>query len=194
MDRDHGAADFDSARVALSLPRGTRLGLALSVEDDTGGALQIGYDAPTFDSRIRLATTGSAARPLAVAAAPPPRAKLNGQSSGQAAIFLFPAGLLFGSFLTVVAHRVPRGESVVGGRSHCPACGAQIAAYDNVPVVSWLLLRGRARCCGAPISARYPLTELAPGRSTRRPRSFSGTTPRSWRSASSSSRCCWRSR
>jgi leader peptidase (prepilin peptidase) / N-methyltransferase len=79
------------------------------------------------------------------------------------AILFFPAGLIFGSFLTVVAHRVPRGESVVGGRSHCPACGAQIAAYDNVPVLSWLLLRGRARCCGAPISSRYPLTELVLG-------------------------------
>jgi leader peptidase (prepilin peptidase) / N-methyltransferase len=79
------------------------------------------------------------------------------------AAFLFLAGLLVGSFLTVVAHRVPRGESVVGGRSHCPACGVQIAAYDNVPVISWLLLRGRARCCGATISSRYPLTELALG-------------------------------
>src|SRR3954452_3649177 len=68
-----------------------------------------------------------------------------------------------GSFVSVVAHRVPRGESVVGPRSRCPACGVQIAAYDNVPVVSWLLLRGRARCCGAAISARYPLTELALG-------------------------------
>ena len=77
--------------------------------------------------------------------------------------FLFLFGLLIGSFLTVVAHRVPRGESVVGGRSHCPSCGAQIAAYDNVPILSWLLLRGRARCCGAPISPRYPLTELATG-------------------------------
>lgn len=79
------------------------------------------------------------------------------------AVFLFLAGLLAGSFLTVVAHRVPRGESVMGGRSRCPECGAQIAAYDNVPVVSWLALRGRARCCGAPISPRYPLTELATG-------------------------------
>jgi leader peptidase (prepilin peptidase) / N-methyltransferase len=78
-------------------------------------------------------------------------------------IFLFLAGLLIGSFLTVVAHRVPRGESVVGGRSHCPACGAQIAAYDNVPVFSWLSLRGTARCCGERISPRYPLTELAAG-------------------------------
>lgn len=80
-----------------------------------------------------------------------------------AAILLFPAGLIIGSFLTVVAHRLPRGESVVGGRSRCPACGAQIAAYDNVPLLSWLLLRGRARCCGAPISPRYPLTELTTG-------------------------------
>lgn len=73
----------------------------------------------------------------------------------------FAGGLIFGSFLTVVAHRVPRDESVVGGRSHCPHCGAQIAAYDNVPVVSWVLLRGRSRCCAEPISPRYPLTELA---------------------------------
>jgi leader peptidase (prepilin peptidase) / N-methyltransferase len=75
----------------------------------------------------------------------------------------FLGGLVVGSFVTVVAHRVPRGESIVGPRSRCPACGAQIAAYDNVPVVSWLALRGRARCCGAPISARYPLTELTLG-------------------------------
>jgi leader peptidase (prepilin peptidase)/N-methyltransferase len=78
-------------------------------------------------------------------------------------IFLFLFGLLIGSFLTVVAHRLPRGESVVGGRSRCPACGARIAAYDNVPVLSWLVLRGRARCCGAAISPRYPLTELVTG-------------------------------
>jgi leader peptidase (prepilin peptidase)/N-methyltransferase len=75
----------------------------------------------------------------------------------------FLAGLATGSFVTVVAHRVPRGESVVAPRSRCPGCGAPIAAHDNVPVFSWLLLRGSARCCGAPISARYPLTELAVG-------------------------------
>jgi len=75
----------------------------------------------------------------------------------------FLGGLLAGSFVTVVAHRVPRGESIVGPRSRCPACGAQIAAYDNIPVASWLLLRGHSRCCGAAISARYPLTELALG-------------------------------
>ncbi len=72
-------------------------------------------------------------------------------------------GLISGSFVTVVAHRVPRGESVVGPRSRCPGCGDQIAAYDNVPVFSWALLRGRARCCDEAISARYPLTELGLG-------------------------------
>ncbi len=80
-----------------------------------------------------------------------------------AAVFAFLGGLLVGSFTTVVAYRVPRGESIVGPRSRCPACGTQIAAYDNVPVFSWLLLRGRARCCGAAISARYPLTEATLG-------------------------------
>ncbi len=75
----------------------------------------------------------------------------------------FIGGLIAGSFVTVVAHRVPRGESVVAPRSRCPGCGAQIAAYDNVPVVSWVLLRGRARCCGVAISARYPLAELGLG-------------------------------
>jgi leader peptidase (prepilin peptidase) / N-methyltransferase len=80
-----------------------------------------------------------------------------------AAVFAFLGGLLIGSFLTVVAYRVPRAESVVGPRSRCPACETQIAAYDNLPVVSWLALRGRARCCGATISPRYPLTELAVG-------------------------------
>ena len=80
-----------------------------------------------------------------------------------AAAIALLGGLLAGSFVTVVAHRVPRRESIVGPRSRCPACGAQIAAYDNVPVFSWLVLRGRARCCGAPISPRYPLAELALG-------------------------------
>lgn len=77
-----------------------------------------------------------------------------------ATLFLFPAGLIFGSFATVVAHRVPRGEGFVTGRSHCPNCGSQIAAYDNIPVVSWLVLRGHCRSCGTSIPARYPLTEL----------------------------------
>jgi leader peptidase (prepilin peptidase)/N-methyltransferase len=75
----------------------------------------------------------------------------------------FAGGLVIGSFLTVVAHRVPEGRSVVGPRSECPGCGTQIAARDNIPVLSWLMLRGRSRCCGERISARYPLTELAVG-------------------------------
>jgi leader peptidase (prepilin peptidase)/N-methyltransferase len=78
-------------------------------------------------------------------------------------LIAFLAGLAVGSFATAVAHRVPRGISIAGPRSRCPACEAQIAAYDNVPLFSWLALRGRARCCGARISPRYPLTELAVG-------------------------------
>ncbi len=69
-------------------------------------------------------------------------------------------GLAVGSFLNVVIHRVPRNESVVSPRSRCPGCGTQLAARDNVPVVSWLLLRGRCRACGTAISSRYPLVEL----------------------------------
>jgi leader peptidase (prepilin peptidase)/N-methyltransferase len=70
-------------------------------------------------------------------------------------------GAVVGSFLNVVAHRVPSGESLVSPGSHCPACDAPVKPYDNVPVVSWLLLRGRCRNCGAHISPRYPLVELA---------------------------------
>src|SRR3954454_5339168 len=72
-------------------------------------------------------------------------------------------GLLWGSFLNVVIYRVPRGMSVVRPASHCPGCGAAIRAYDNVPVLSYLWLRGRARCCGARFSPRYPLVELIGG-------------------------------
>lgn len=79
------------------------------------------------------------------------------------ALILFPAGLILGSFIGVVAHRLPRGESFLGGRSHCDSCRATIAAYDNVPVLSWLWLRGRCRSCGASIPARYPLAELGLG-------------------------------
>ncbi|MBI4259528.1 MAG: prepilin peptidase [Actinobacteria bacterium] len=70
-------------------------------------------------------------------------------------------GLAFGSFLTVVVHRVPRGESLIRPGSRCPSCGVEIRARDNVPLLSWLVLRGRCRACGAPISALYPLVELA---------------------------------
>ena len=68
-------------------------------------------------------------------------------------------GLVIGSFLNVVVHRVPAGGSVVRPPSACPSCGTQIRPYDNVPVVSWLVLRGRCRDCSAPISPRYPLVE-----------------------------------
>jgi leader peptidase (prepilin peptidase) / N-methyltransferase len=71
-------------------------------------------------------------------------------------------GLLVGSFLNVVIARVPRDESIVSPPSHC-VCGKPIAAYDNIPIVSWLILRGRARCCGAPISVRYPTVEAIGG-------------------------------
>jgi leader peptidase (prepilin peptidase)/N-methyltransferase len=82
-------------------------------------------------------------------------------AAGAVAVFLF--GIVAGSFVNVVIHRFPRGESVVFPGSHCPACGAPIRAMDNVPVLSWLLLRGRCRDCRAPISARYPLVELVNG-------------------------------
>lgn len=72
-------------------------------------------------------------------------------------------GLIIGSFLNVVIWRVPRGESIVSPPSACPACQHEIRAIDNIPVVSWLLLRGKCRDCGAGISARYPIVELATG-------------------------------
>ncbi|MEX0879066.1 MAG: A24 family peptidase [Thermoanaerobaculia bacterium] len=73
------------------------------------------------------------------------------------------AGLLVGSFLNVVVHRLPRGESIVSPGSRCPSCGAPVAFFDNVPVLSWILLAGRCRVCRAPISIRYPLMELSNG-------------------------------
>jgi leader peptidase (prepilin peptidase)/N-methyltransferase len=76
------------------------------------------------------------------------------------ALVMLPFGLAIGSFMTVVTDRMPQGESVVSPASHCPSCGAEIAARDNIPVLSWLQLRGRCRSCGHPISAEYPLTEL----------------------------------
>src|SRR5438046_1272865 len=73
------------------------------------------------------------------------------------------AGLLVVSFLNVVIHRVPLGRSIVRPASHCPRCGAPIRAWNNVPVVSWLLLRAKCRVCRGPISPRYPAIELANG-------------------------------
>ena len=80
-----------------------------------------------------------------------------------AAIALFPAGCLFGSFLSVVSARLPRKQDFVHGRSHCPNCNAEILARDNIPVLSWLMLRGRCRSCHERISVRYPLMELSLG-------------------------------
>jgi leader peptidase (prepilin peptidase)/N-methyltransferase len=70
-------------------------------------------------------------------------------------------GLLVGSFLNVIAHRVPDGLSVVRPPSRCPKCGSEIRRRDNIPVLSWILLRGRCRDCSDPISVRYPIVELA---------------------------------
>ncbi|HVF05918.1 MAG TPA: prepilin peptidase [Frankiaceae bacterium] len=72
-------------------------------------------------------------------------------------------GLLIGSFLNVVVWRLPRGESLASPPSRCPRCETPIKPYDNIPVVSWLVLRGKCRRCGERISARYPLVELATG-------------------------------
>jgi leader peptidase (prepilin peptidase)/N-methyltransferase len=77
--------------------------------------------------------------------------------------FAVLAGLVIGSFLNVVAHRLPRKQSLARPASRCPRCGTPIKPYDNVPVLSWLLLRGRCRSCGEPIPARYPLVELTTG-------------------------------
>jgi leader peptidase (prepilin peptidase) / N-methyltransferase len=74
-------------------------------------------------------------------------------------------GLAVGSFLNVVIYRLPRHESLVRPGSHCPSCMTPIRAYDNIPVVSWLILRGKCRTCRAPISARYLLVEAITGAS-----------------------------
>ncbi|MBO9534196.1 MAG: prepilin peptidase [Solirubrobacteraceae bacterium] len=80
-----------------------------------------------------------------------------------AIVFAAITGLVIGSFLNVVIHRLPLGESVVTPRSRCPHCGHEITAIENVPVLSWLFLRGKCRECKAPISPRYPLVELGTG-------------------------------
>jgi leader peptidase (prepilin peptidase)/N-methyltransferase len=77
--------------------------------------------------------------------------------------FAFALGLVVGSFLNVCILRIPAGESIVLPASHCPKCGKAIAPYDNVPVLSWLVLRGKCRSCKAPISGMYPLVELLTG-------------------------------
>jgi leader peptidase (prepilin peptidase) / N-methyltransferase len=76
-------------------------------------------------------------------------------------LYVAAFGLIVGSYLNVVIHRLPREESTVLPRSRCPHCGAQLSALDNIPLLSFLILRGRCRHCRAPISWRYPLVEAA---------------------------------
>ncbi len=76
-----------------------------------------------------------------------------------AATFAGVLGAVFGSFLNVVAYRLPRHESLVTPASHCTRCGTPVKPYDNIPILSWLLLRGHCRSCGSAISPRYPLVE-----------------------------------
>ena len=79
------------------------------------------------------------------------------------ALWLFAVGAIVGSFLNVVVYRLPRGMSIIWPGSHCPACRWPIAWYDNIPVLSWFVLRGKCRHCRAPISARYPAVEALSG-------------------------------
>lgn len=79
------------------------------------------------------------------------------------ALIMFVLGLAFGSFANVVIWRFPRKESLSSPPSHCPSCDAPIRWHDNIPVVSWVALRGRCRACGEPISVRYPLVEALSG-------------------------------
>lgn len=78
-------------------------------------------------------------------------------------LVFFILGLFLGSFLNLCAHRIPRGEPFVAGRSHCPACRHPLGPLTLIPVVSYLALRGRCRYCGVRISPRYPITELIAG-------------------------------
>jgi leader peptidase (prepilin peptidase) / N-methyltransferase len=81
----------------------------------------------------------------------------------EAAAFAGVLGAIVGSFLNVVVYRLPRHESLITPASHCPGCGTAVKPYDNIPVLSWLLLRGHCRACGQAISVRYPLVEFATG-------------------------------
>jgi leader peptidase (prepilin peptidase) / N-methyltransferase len=85
---------------------------------------------------------------------------LTGLPDAVAYIFVFLFGAAVGSFLNVVIHRVPNEQSIVFPSSTCPKCNTPIKPYDNLPILSWLILRGKCRACSAPISARYPAVEL----------------------------------
>src|ERR1700759_3894269 len=84
-------------------------------------------------------------------------------STGAGAVLAAILGAIVGSFLNVVAYRLPRKESLLHPGSRCPQCETPIKPYDNVPVLGWLWLRGRCRACGASISWRYPLVEALTG-------------------------------
>jgi leader peptidase (prepilin peptidase)/N-methyltransferase len=77
----------------------------------------------------------------------------------EAITFAGVLGAIVGSFLNVVSYRLPRHESLISPPSHCPKCSTPVKPYDNIPILSWLLLRGRCRSCAAPISPRYPIVE-----------------------------------
>jgi len=78
-------------------------------------------------------------------------------------LFVFILGLIIGSFLNVCIYRIPRGESIINPPSHCPSCNKKIRFYDNIPIISYVMLGGRCRSCGERISLRYPLVELVNG-------------------------------
>lgn len=86
--------------------------------------------------------------------------QLTGLPEGVAYTGIFLLGAAIGSFLNVVIYRVPRGESIVLPNSKCPQCKSAIRPYDNIPIISWLVLAGKCRSCGSPISIRYPAVEL----------------------------------
>jgi leader peptidase (prepilin peptidase) / N-methyltransferase len=79
----------------------------------------------------------------------------------EAVTFAGVLGAIFGSFLNVVAYRLPRHESLVAPASRCPKCSTPVKPYDNIPILSWLFLRGHCRSCAAPISPRYPVVEAS---------------------------------
>lgn len=92
-----------------------------------------------------------------------PQARREEQANLLIAVFCFVFGLVIGSFLNVCIRRLPQGRSIVRPGSHCPACNAPIRAWDNIPLLSYVVLRGRCRSCGARISLLYPTVELAAG-------------------------------
>ena len=104
---------------------------------------------PASPQRLTGVARGGMARRLCSSA----RDAAVDQLSMEAATFAGVLGAIVGSFLNVVVYRLPRHESLITPASHCPRCGTPVKPYDNIPILSWLLLRGHCRSCGAPISA-----------------------------------------